>query len=107
METIAQIEYNQDDMAKSLLSQSDKPKFDFAKFCLAVRAEARLTQAEMAKQLGVSLRSYQKWESDKPFSGYERVTEPNPQAVIQILKLRASLRGINLHAFFDNLADNI
>ncbi|SNZ20955.1 helix-turn-helix domain-containing protein [Cohaesibacter gelatinilyticus] len=55
-----------------------------------VRKKAKLTQAEMAPLMGMSLSGYQKWEQGRrtvsgPAQTLLRVLEKNPKAVIDAL----------------------
>lgn len=57
-----------------------------------VRKHIRLTQAEMAPLMGMSLSGYRKWEQGQrtvsgPALNLLRVMEKNPEAVIDALRL--------------------
>ena len=56
-----------------------------------IRKRAKLTQAEMAPLMGMSLSGYRKWEQGQravsgPALNLLRVMEKNPQAVIDALR---------------------
>ena len=62
------------------------PDIDLAQLCKEVRAEAGLTQVEIAKLLGTTPRSYRRWE-------YGEI-EPAGQFTAKLLALRDQLRKL-------------
>jgi DNA-binding XRE family transcriptional regulator len=86
MEKMEIIDYN-----GGMVKKKSPPEFDLAAFCRDVRAEEDCSQREMAEKLGVAKSTYESWEAGN--------FEPNGQAVIKLLKIRAARRGININAF--------
>ncbi len=59
------------------------PENNFADLCKEIRAKGKFTQAEIAKKIGVSLRTYCDWEYGKHI--------PSGEKVLRLLALRESL----------------
>jgi putative transcriptional regulator len=75
------------ELAKSIGGDASGPNVDPRK----VRARAKLTQAEMAPLMGMSLSGYRKWEQGQravngPALNLLRVLDSNPKAVIEALR---------------------
>ncbi len=64
-------------------------KINFAEICKEIKNSGKYTQVEMAKKLGVPVRTYRSWEYGQ--------REPNGQCAARILELYTELK--NNHAY--------
>jgi DNA-binding transcriptional regulator YiaG len=81
MEQVMSLPYNGD----MTLPKIDLPNGYLADLCRRVREEAGLTQEEMARVLGTTQRSYQRWES-----GHR---EPNGEFTAKLFILQEQLEA--------------
>jgi DNA-binding XRE family transcriptional regulator len=67
-----------------LMNHKDHEQIDFPSICKEVRAKLGLTQKLMAERLGVTLRSYQRYESGE--------MKPGAEAAFRLAEMDMELR---------------